>query len=103
MLPACTDEWRTITINLDQSGIEDYYTLRLNTGDTIRIGMDNIISEGTSFPVLDDGFKDILGKDPEPFRFEAVKEGEIRIRQNFLIKSDGCHVILVQGPGNSFG
>lgn len=94
----CTEEFRSIVVEIQGLDPEEVYTIRLATGDTLSFNKDNIPFNDKVWVVLDDSFMRILENRTEAFRFEAKKEGEVKIRQDFIIRSDGCHVELVDGP-----
>lgn len=94
----CTEEFRSIVVEIQGLEPDDVYTIRLTTGDTLRFTKDNIPIFNQTWVVLDDSFMRILDKRGETFRLEAIADGEVKIREDFIIRSDGCHVELMDGP-----
>ena len=93
---ACTAEFVTIAITVNGDALDDYYTIREDTGDTLRIGRENVWGENV-YPVLDDSYHAMLRNRTEPFRFQGVVAGAVVVDEPFVIKADECHVIYVSG------
>jgi hypothetical protein len=90
----CTEQFVTLSLQINGEAPTSFYTLRIATLDTIRIPsyFENY------YPIVDDAIVSSLERDR---REECVFVGERStdtIREVFEIKSDGCHVIKVSGP-----
>lgn len=91
----CTEEFRTISITVNGPALDDFYTLRESTGDTLIINHDSIW--GNAYPVLDDNFQKTLEDKTETFRFHGIINDSIVVNEPFVIKADKCHIIFVSG------
>lgn len=90
----CTEEFRTITIEVNGAVLDDFYTVRLRTGDTIR--RDSPIS-GKYYEVLDDLWTDKIKQEGEYFLFEGKVGDSVLVREQFKIGHDECHIRLIEG------
>lgn len=89
----CTENFVTITLQITGDPPTDFYTIRLATGDTLQQGW---VYENY-YPVVDDNLVSQMGIDMiEDFRFVG-KRDQNKIDIRYKIKSDGCHVIKVEG------
>lgn len=90
----CTEQFVTLTLQINGRAPTSFYTLRIATSDTLRIPsyFENY------YPIVDDGILSNLERDLlEEFVFVGERSTDT-IREVFEIKSDGCHVIKVSGP-----
>lgn len=92
----CTEEFRVITITINGVVLDDNFTLRNSTGDTLRFEED-IFGEGTTFTVLNDLFKDSLRNRQENFTFIGIIGDSVVVEEPFVIRADECHIELVSG------
>ena len=90
---ACTEEFRTIGIEITGADLEDYFTIRVSNGDTLRIG--NVF--GDFYPVLDDSFQPELENDEEKFSFIGLIADTIAVFEPYVIEADECHIMKVTG------
>jgi len=89
----CTENFVTITLQITGNPPTDFYTIRLATGDTLRYEW---IYE-KYYPVADDNLVNQMEiNEIETFRFVG-KRNQNSIDLRYKIKSDGCHVIKVEG------
>lgn len=89
----CTENFVTITLQITGEPPSDFYTIRLATGDTLR----HQWVYKNYYPVVDDNLVGQMEKDVvEDFRFVG-KRDENTINMRYKIKSDGCHVVKVEG------
>lgn len=95
---ACTMEFRTIGLNVQNGALERYYTLRLENGDTIYHPYDSILTG--YYTVLDDGAMGWLKGKEQNFKFEGWRNDSLIIEANYRIGADKCHVYKVNGPTN---
>ena len=92
----CTIEFRTVAITVNGTDLDQYYTIRESTGDTIRIDRGNLPGNKT-YPVLDDNFQQTIKNTTENFRFRGFINGTIVVNELFVIKADDCHIEYVSG------
>jgi hypothetical protein len=89
-------EFRTVTIIVNGEPLDDFFTIRLKSNDTLRLTRDNLIDQN-SYPVLDDSFQKILEGKTEEFRFLGFKNNVMVVNEPFVIKADKCHIEYVNG------
>lgn len=94
---ACTMEWRSLQINVVGAVLDDHFTIRLATGDTLRFSSDPIGNATTYYTILDDSYQPALANRTENFRFVGVIEHEIVVDEAFVISADECHIDYVSG------
>ena len=90
----CTEQFVTLSLQINGEAPTSFYTLRIATLDTIRIPsyFENY------YPIVDDAIVSSLESDRlEKFVFVGERLTDT-IREVFEIKSDRCHVIKVSGP-----
>lgn len=92
----CTLEYRTVSIQVIGDTLDDYYTIRQTSGDTIRINNINSIFEN-NYPVLDDNYQQHIENSTETFLFYGLINDSIVVREPFVIKADRCHIEYVSG------
>jgi hypothetical protein len=95
---ACTMEFRTIGINVQNGALQRFYTLRLENGDTLYHQYDSIMAG--YYTVLDDGAMGWLKGKEENFKFEGWRNDSLVIEANYRIGADQCHIYKVSGPTN---
>ena len=91
----CTLEYRTISIEVIGDTLDDFYTIRQNTGDTIRLS--NNYTIGNSYPILVDNYQQQIENKTETFQFYGLIHDSIVIHEPFVIKADQCHIEYVSG------
>ncbi|MFN4123921.1 MAG: hypothetical protein ACK4GL_11535 [Flavobacteriales bacterium] len=89
-------EFRTIGVIVNGANLDDYFTIRVKTGDTLRFSNNGFHSN--YYIVLDDNYQKIIERKSEPFLFIGNENGEIRVSETFVIKADECHINKVSGP-----
>ena len=94
---ACTMEFRTVSVEINGPALSSYYTLNRGTGDTIRIGQENIAGTG-HYPILDDTYQSLLEGRTEDFRFEGWVNDSMVVQADYVIAADKCHIDYVSGP-----
>lgn len=92
----CTMEFRTVSIIVNGDPLDEFFTIRLKTNDTLRLSSDNLIDPNT-YPVLDDSFQKILEGKTEEFRFLGFKNNVMVVNEPFVIRADKCHIEYVSG------
>ena len=93
---ACTKEFRFITITVNGYQLDEYYTIRKSTSDTIRY-KDNDIWEDNQYVVLDDNYKSNFYGKQEEFVFYGFIDNKLQVKETFIIKADQCHINYVSG------
>lgn len=93
---ACTMEFRTVTINVQGDTLDQFYTIRITSGDTIRLNSGNTFGVNT-YPVLDDTYQINIANRTEQFRFVGLKNNAVIVDELFTIKADQCHIDYVSG------
>ena len=92
----CSLEFRTINIKVNGKLLNNFFTIRKSTGDTIII--DNSTGFSTNYyPVLNDNFQPLLLNKAEAFEFFGIINDSVVIKEVFLIKADACHIDYVSG------
>jgi len=92
----CSLEFRNINIKVNGRLLNNYFTIRKTTGDTIKIDNSNGFSNNY-YPVLNDNFQPLLLNKTEAFVFYGTINDSIVIKESFLIKADACHIDYVSG------
>lgn len=93
---ACTMEFRTIQVRVIGAPLDDYYTIRMKTGDSFRV--ESLGSEQTEYyPILDDNFQSILKGKTETFRFVGIRNDIEVVNEPIVIGADACHINYVSG------
>lgn len=92
----CTMEFRTVTINVQGDTLDHFYTIRVTSGDTIRLNSGNTFGANT-YPVLDDSYQSNIVNRTEQFRFVGLKNNAVLVDELFTIKADQCHISYVSG------
>jgi hypothetical protein len=91
----CTEEFRSVTIRVNGPVLEDFFTIRVSNGDTIR--PNGIGVWENYYPVLDDAFQTkLIGKE-EVFRFYGKIQNTTVVMEDYLIGADRCHIYKVLG------
>lgn len=91
----CTDELITIGLEVRGGSLDSYYTLQTSIGDTLEVSTP--VFQDSVYPVLNDQNQDLLLEGEEDFEFIGIQQDSVVIREPFVIKSDGCHVVKVSG------
>jgi hypothetical protein len=92
----CTMEFRYVTITVNGGMLDDYFTIRESTGDTIRFEKDSIIGQNV-YIVLDDTYQPMIENKTENFRFKGVINDTVAVNELFRISADKCHIEYVSG------
>ncbi len=90
----CTQQFAMITIEVNGVVLDDYYTIRLRTGDTIR--RERPIAD-KYYEVLDDLWTNKIKENGEYFLFEGKVGDSVLVREQFKIGHDDCHIRLIEG------
>jgi hypothetical protein len=93
---ACTMEFRTVQIRVIGAPLDDFYTIRVQTDDTLR---HEHFSPGETdyYTVLDDNFQSILKGKTETFRFVGIRNDLEVVNEPIVIGADACHINYVSG------
>ncbi len=97
---ACTMEFRTVTVTVTGPALTSFYTLRTATGDTIRIGQENVGGMVGVYPILDDSFQSVIEGRTENFVFKGFINDSLVVHESYGIAADKCHINYVSGNLN---
>lgn len=92
----CTMEWRYISIDVKGGVLDNIYTIRKYTGDTIRNEKDNIIGNN-SYIILSDNYQNKIKNKEEIFIFKGYITDSLVVNEQYIIKADECHINYVSG------
>tara|TARA_B110000037_G_C17122622_1_gene506527 strand:+ start:4307 stop:4699 length:393 start_codon:yes stop_codon:yes gene_type:complete len=100
---ACTEEFISISITITNQENEAYVldsfrTIVKRTQETFT-NEDSLSDDGT-YSILNDSQKDKTSFEGEIFIFKGMKNGEIVVSEEFVIKKDCCHISYVSGNQN---
>jgi len=93
----CTSLFATVCIEVNGGTLDNYYTIRNLTGDTLRF------TDGSyqnSYTVLNDNYQQLLENKQEVFKFIGIKSGNKVVDENFTISADECHISKVSGANS---
>jgi len=93
---ACTEEFRTITVTITGGTLDDFYTIRKSTEETIRYSKEDGLTENY-YPILDDSYQSKFVNSRETFTFIGVINEVVVVEENYVIAADFCHINLVSG------
>lgn len=94
---ACTSMFASVSIEVTGGILDDYFSIRISTGDTIRF------TDGpfqNSYTVLNDNYRQMLEDNQETFRFVGIKSDTVAVNENFVISADKCHISRISGKSN---
>ena len=93
---ACTEEYRFVTITVNGAQLDNFYTIRISTRDTIRheqeMGLDSNV-----YVVLTDSYQKNIQNSVENFVFHGFIGDSLVVNEPFVIKADQCHITYVSG------
>ena len=92
----CTMEWRYISIDVKGGVLDNFYTIRKYTGDTIRYEKDNIIGSN-SYIILSDNYQNKIKNKEDIFIFKGYITDSLVVNEQYVIKADECHINYVSG------
>lgn len=92
----CTMEYRYISIDVKGGILDDFYTIRKYTGDTIRYEKDNILGNN-SYIILSDNYQNKIKNKEEIFIFKGYITDSLVMNEQYVIKADECHIDYVSG------
>ena len=92
----CSMEYRYISIDVKGGILDDFYTIRKYTGDTIRNEKDNIIGNN-SYIILSDNYQNKIKNKEEIFIFKGYITDSLVVNEQYIIKADECHINYVSG------
>jgi hypothetical protein len=94
----CTEEFRMIGVKVNGDELDNFYTLRVETGDEISFTEGDTYPLVNWYPILDDSYQTILEGVEEEFQFVGEIDGNEVLRENYVIGADQCHIYKVSGP-----
>ena len=92
----CTMEWRYISIDVKGGVLDNFYTIRKYTGDTIRYEKDNILGNN-SYIILSDNYQNKIKNKEDIFIFKGYITDSLVVNEQYVIKADECHINYVSG------
>ena len=92
----CTMEWRYISIDVKGGVLDNFYTIRKYTGDTIHHEKDNILGNN-SYIILSDNYQNKIKNKEEIFIFKGYITDSLVVNEQYIIKADECHINYVSG------
>jgi len=93
---ACTMEFRTLGLQVNDGLLNRHYTLRLSTGDTLFHPYEAVLP-GYYAVLTDEAHSWLKGK-TEDFRFEGWRNDSLVVQAQYRIGADACHVFKESGP-----
>jgi len=93
-LLVCTLIYVTESVTVSGTVLDDFYSIRLSTGDTLRL--EDYESEDQYYPILNDSSIPQTKDIEERIDFVAVR-GDQTLKTPYSFTSDGCHIIKVSG------
>lgn len=93
-LLACTLIFVTESVTVSGSILDDFYSLRLSTGDTLRL--EDYNAEDRFYPVLNDNSIPQNKGIEEQIEFVALRGDQI-LKTPYTFSSDGCHIVKISG------
>ena len=91
----CTEEFKIIGVEINGGSLDDHFTIRNETGDTIRYEHD---ISASFYTVLDDNMQSALEGKSEMFTFVGFKGGNKVVEEGYEFEADECHIERVSGP-----
>lgn len=92
----CTEEYRYISIDVKGGILDDFYTIRKYTGDTIRYEKDNLNGNYT-YIILSDNYQNKIKNKEEIFIFKGYITDSLVVNEQYIVKADECHINYVSG------
>lgn len=90
----CTEEFRTITLEVLGDSLSDWKTIDVQANDTFKIESSFFQSY---YPVLSDAELERVKNTSKSFYFIGYVGDSIVVKEPFLISGDHCHVSKVSG------
>ena len=84
----------TESVTVSGSILDDFYSLRLSTGDTLRL--EDYNAEDRFYPVLNDNSIPQTKGIEEQIDFVALRGDQI-LKTPYTFSSDGCHIVKISG------
>lgn len=75
--------------------LDDFYTVRVSTNDTIRMSSTPI--DTGHYVILDDSYQQKLQNQSDDFRFYGVINSSIVVNELYTLSADCCHINKVSG------
>lgn len=85
-----------ITITVTGGILDDFYTLRASTGDTIRYAKNELPGDSV-YIVLGDNYEQALKNATDTFVFHGLINDTIAVNVPFVISADECHIEYISG------
>ncbi|WP_215231770.1 hypothetical protein [Dyadobacter linearis] len=92
----CTEEFRSVGLEVSGEPLTEFYTVRLATSDTLR-ARSEFVPESRWYWVLDDSYQKLLANRQEVFKFVGKRGSAIVVQEEYTIGADACHIFKVSG------
>src|SRR5690625_4296604 len=92
----CTEEFVFITLTVTGGQLDDFFTIRESTGDTIRNDKLDVWDD-EAYVILDDKYVEEMKNSTENFLFQGFVEDSLVIESPYKIGADECHIKLIDG------
>jgi len=93
-LLVCTSIFVTESVTISGTVLDDFYSLSLSTGDTLRL--EDYNSKDQYYPILDDSSIPQTKNIEERIDFVALRGDQI-LKTPYTFTSDGCHIVKTSG------
>lgn len=93
----CPENLAIMTITVNGGILDNYYTIREKTGDTIRIRRDSGWIEQNLYPVFSDSYNSLIKGRTENFRFQGFIKDTMVVNELFVLKGGKCDFEYVSG------
>ncbi len=97
----CTEQFERIILEIvDSNGqpVELDSVKTVNASDKILYSGHDDESPISGYVVLTDSEKRLVSKKGSPLAFKGWKDGAEVVTEDFTIRNEGCHIVLVDGP-----
>lgn len=91
---SCTLIFKTEVVEVTGAALDDFYSLRLSNGDTLRL--ENYNSSDIYYPILNDNSIPHIKGIVERIDFVAIRRNQIQ-KMPYTFATDGCHIIKKSG------
>ena len=93
-LLVCTSIFVTESVTISGTVLDDFYSLSLSTGDTLRL--EDYNSKDQYYPILDDSSIPQTKNIEVRIDFVALRGDQI-LKTPYTFTSDGCHIVKTSG------
>ena len=93
----CDDVFKSYGVRVEGQGIQEVYTVRTATNDTIN-RMTEVTQDTSVFMVAGDDLEGQLGSEGEPFIFHIKAQDSLLMTYDYVFRDGECHVEKQSGP-----